>query len=241
MDKKICVYQPNVFPPLHYFNRIMNSDIWVVLDDVQLNKKVGQTRVPLKINGLEHHFIIPVLGGNRVKINAASIAYHLDWVSKFQTMLHYAYGKSPYYQTLWSAAAGYATYHQQLNSSFVHFCEQFTTQMLRTLGWQGEVISSTGLAVDKKASERMAEIVALLHGTHYVGGGKGFEQYVNMEHFRNRNLGVIIQNWKCPEYAQSKGAFASNLSILDLIANVSLDEAREVLIAGGQNGWKEYR
>lgn len=241
MVKKICIYQPNVFPPLHYFNRIMNSDVWVVLDDVQLNKKVGQTRVPLKINGLEHNFIIPVLGGNRVKINTASIAYQPDWVSKFQTMLSYAYGKSPYFNTIWSAAAEYVDYHYRMNSSFLLFCEQFTTDLLRKLGWQGEVVSSTGLAVNMKSSERIAEMVVQLNGTKYIGGGKGFEQYVNMEHFRNRNLSIIVQNWKCPEYPQSKGDFVSNLSILDLLANVSLDEGRELLLSGGLSGWKEYK
>lgn len=241
MLKKICIYQPNVFPPLHYFNRIMNSDVWVVLDDVQLNRKVGQTRIPLKINGHEHNFIIPVLGGNRVKINAASIAYHEDWITKFKSALSHAYGKSPYFDTLWSSAVEYIDYHRQMDSSFTLFCEQFTTRMLRKLGWQGEVVSSTDLVMNMKASERIAEIVYQLKGTHYVGGGKGFEQYVDMEHFRNRNVSIIVQNWKCPEYPQSKGEFVSNLSILDLIANMSLDEGRQLLLSGGLNGWEVYK
>ncbi|MGM1048185.1 MAG: WbqC family protein [Bacillota bacterium] len=241
MLKKICIYQPNVFPPLHYFNRIMNSDVWVILEDVQLNKKVGQTRVLLKINGREHIFVIPVLGGNRVKINDASIAYHQDWISKFQLMLSHAYGKSPYFKTIWSAAVQYINHHQQLNSSFRLFCEQFTIDMLRQLGWQGEVVSSIGFEPNMKASERIAEMVYQLKGTHYVGGGKGFEQYVDLGHFRSRNLSIIVQNWKCPEYPQSNGTFVPNLSILDLMANVSLDECRELLLSGGMDGGDEYK
>lgn len=240
MIKKICIYQPNVFPPLHYFNRIMNSDVWVMLDDVQLNRKVGQTRIPLKINGVKHNFIVPVFGGKRVKINDASISYHQDWISKFQSALSHAYGKSPYFHTLWSTAVNYIDHHHQMNSSFKVFCEHFTIGMLRQLGWQGEVVSSTGLAVNMKASERIAEIVYQLKGTHYVGGGTGFEQYVKLEHFHSRNLSIFVQNWKCPEYPQSKGKFVSNLSILDLVANVTLDEGRELLLSGGLHGWKEY-
>ena len=241
MLKKICVYQPNVFPPLHYFNRIMNSDVWIMLDDVQLNKKVGQTRIPLKVNGREHNFIVPVLGGNRINIKDAYIAYNQDWISKFQSTLSHAYGKCPYYKTMCSAAVEYISHHQQMNSSFKLFCEQFTISLLRQLGWQGDVVSSAGLAADMKSSERIAEMVYQLNGTHYIGGGKGFEQYVDLAHFRNRNLSIIVQDWACPAYSQSKGAFVPNLSILDLMANVSLDQCRELLLNGGMDRWKEYK
>ncbi|MBU5350610.1 WbqC family protein [Paenibacillus lautus] len=240
MSKRICVYQPNVFPPLHYFNRIMNSDVWVMLDDVQLNKKVGQTRFSLKINGCEHLFTIPIPGGNRVKINAASIAYHHDWIHRLQSTLHHAYRKTPYFETVWSAAIDYIHHHQILNSSFQMFCEQFTLDMLRKLGWYGEIISSAGLATEFKASERIAEIVSNLEGSQYIGGGIGFELYVDLDHFRSRNLSIIVQDWKCPEYPQGKGNFVGNLSILDLISNVSLDDAKELLLAGGTSGWKRY-
>jgi len=240
MPKHICIYQSNVFPPLHYFNRIMNSDVWVMLEDVQLNKKVGQTRLALKLQGQEHIITIPVLGGNRVKINEASIAYHEDWMSKLKTMLNHAYGKSPYFDTIQSLAIAYIDTHHKMNSSFQSFCEQFMVDMLRRLGWQGQIISSTGIASEFKASERMAEIAYQLEGTHYLCGDEGFRQYVDMHHFRQRKLGVIVQNWKCPEYPQSKGKFLRNLSILDLIANVDMNSASQLLVAGGLEDWDAY-
>ncbi len=239
MRRKICIYQPNVFPPLHYFNRIMNSDAWVMLDDVQINKKVGQTRLLLKVNGLEHTVTIPVLGGNRMKINEAAIPYS-QWVAKFNKTLDIAYGKSPFYDTLQSVIIEYTELHQRLNTDFRRFCEQFTLSMLRRLGWQGEVVSSEGLAEDKKASERMAEISFRLNGTHYVCGNEGFRQYLNLDHFRNRNLAVMVQQWSCPEYPQSGGSFLQNLSIIDLVANVGIEGARERLVSRGTDGWDMY-
>ncbi|WP_256759899.1 WbqC family protein [Cohnella sp. WQ 127256] len=239
MFKKLCIYQPNVFPPLHYFNRIMNSDVWVMLDDVQLNKKVGQTRFSLKVNGQEHKIAIPILGGNRVKINEAVIPYH-HWIDKLHKTLDYAYGNCPFFETARSSAIDYVEHHQRLNTNFKLFCEHFTIDMLRKLGWQGEVVSSKGLAEDLKASERMAEIAYQLEGTHYVCGNEGFQQYVDLTHFQNRKLAIIVQLWKCPEYPQSKGSFLHNLSILDLIANVGLDRAREILVSGDTMGWKVY-
>jgi len=211
-----------------------------MLDDVQLNKKVGQTRLALKLHGQEHIITIPVLGGNRVKINDASIAYHDDWMARLKTTLNHAYGKSPYFDTIQSLAIAYIETHHDTNSSFQSFCEHFTVDMLRRLGWQGQIISSTDLASEYKASERMAEIAYQLGGTHYLCGDEGFRQYVDMLHFRQRNVGVIVQNWRCPEYPQSKGKFLGNLSILDLIANVDMTRASQLLLAGGMEDWKAY-
>jgi hypothetical protein len=50
----------------------MNSDVWVMLDDVQLNKRMGQSRFSLKVNGQLHMISIPISGGNRVKISDAA-------------------------------------------------------------------------------------------------------------------------------------------------------------------------
>ncbi|QMV40790.1 WbqC family protein [Cohnella cholangitidis] len=239
MVKKICIYQPNVFPPLHYFNRIMNSDAWVMLDDVQINRKVGQSRFSLKVNGLKHTISVPLRGGNRMRIDEAAIRYD-DWIAKFHRTLDHAYGRSPFIGTVRSIAGDYIELHQTKNTDFRQFCEQFTLDMLRKLGWQGETISSAGLANDLKASERMSEMVSLLHGTHYVCGNEGFLRYLDIVHFRSRNLALIVQDWRCPEYPQSQGAFVNNLSILDLIANVGIDGARERLVSGGTNGWRTY-
>jgi hypothetical protein len=237
--KKICIYQPNIFPPLHYFNRIMNSDVWVMLDDVQLNRKVGQTRFSLKVNDKEHTITVPLLGGNRVMINDAAIPYS-HWTAKLQKTLEHAYGRSPFYEIVRTVAIEYIELHRRKNTDFKPFCEQFSSDMLRVLGWQGDVISSTGLAEHLKASERMAEIAYLLKGTHYVCGNEGFQQYLNLDHFQSRKLTIMVQEWKCPEYPQSKGVFVQNLSILDLIANVGLDRAKELLVSGGTSGWKAY-
>jgi hypothetical protein len=217
----------------------MNSDVWVILHDVQLNKKVGQTSFTVKLNGKKHMISIPVSGGNRVKINHAVIPYSDNWIRTIQMTLHHAYSKSPYYAAA-VEAADYLRLHQRLNTPFSVFCEQFTLDMLRRLGWQGSAVGSMGLAVELKASERMAEIASLVNGTHYLCGKEGFTNYLNVSDFRKRNLIIKVQEWNCPEYAQSFGTFLPNLSILDLLANVEMKKARKILLSGGTTGWSEY-
>ncbi|MFC3344585.1 WbqC family protein [Paenibacillus abyssi] len=238
--KKICIYQPNVFPRLHYFNRILNSDVWVMLDDVQLNRRVGQTCFAVKLNGRKHTIVVPVFGGNRVNIKDAVISYDLKWIAKAQKTMEHAYGKRPYFERIRALTASYFNHHRWNGADFRLFCEQFTLDMLRKFGWQGVVMSSSGLAGSVKASERMAEITLQLRGTHYVCGKEGYQNYLNLQDFRSRKLSIYVQEWKSPVYPQGKGDFIANLSILDLLTNVDLEEARKLLVSDGMKEWKEY-
>jgi hypothetical protein len=47
---RVSIYQPAYFPTLHYFNRILDSDIFVLLDTAQFTRSVRYTNT-MKIKG----------------------------------------------------------------------------------------------------------------------------------------------------------------------------------------------
>ncbi|WP_164821737.1 WbqC family protein [Paenibacillus koleovorans] len=240
---KVCVYQPNVFPPLHYINRILNSDIWVMLDDVQLNKRVGQTSFELKVNGVRHLCSIPVGGGGRIGIQHAKILYDSHWTAKLQKLLCHAYRKSAYFDRhIKPLTIEYLTAQERGQADFRRFCANWMTDFLAQLGWKGAILSAyeLGLVPEMKASERMAAMVKEVGGTHYVCGMEGYRRYLSLDHFRNRDLSVLVQNWSCPVYPQTKGPFLPNLSVLDLLAHLDLESAMKVLLSGGTENWPVF-
>ena len=63
MDNLIVgIHQPNFMPWLGYFYKIMQSDIFIFLDDVQFQKTGASytNRVSLNINSESKYFTVPI-------------------------------------------------------------------------------------------------------------------------------------------------------------------------------------
>ena len=56
----IAISQPTYFPWIGYFGLIMNSDIFIFLDDVQFDKRSWQQRNKVKSNLGEQFISVPV-------------------------------------------------------------------------------------------------------------------------------------------------------------------------------------
>lgn len=99
--------QPQYFPRLHYFARILNSDIYMIRDECQFVLKHkypdGQTKpsyqahCPIKISTGIHTLTIPTQHGNKKAINETLISYHQNWIDNHLKTLEFAYKKSPNY------------------------------------------------------------------------------------------------------------------------------------------------
>ena len=65
-------------------------------------------------------------------------------------------------------------------------------------------------------------------------GGTGAQAYVDHSLFEKNGISIKVQDWKCKEYPQlfsKHHGFIANLSILDLLFNVSAPQARSLLLA----------
>lgn len=63
-------------------------------------------------------------------------------------------------------------------------------------------------------------------------GGTAVAAYMDEELFERNKIKVVVQDWKCPEYEQlfvRRAGFVANLSLIDLVMNVDLAEARKII------------
>ena len=104
---RLSGYQPQYFPRLHYFNRILSSDIFEISDYIQFVKKHKyqmpdgtfkrgksyQAHSPIKMaSGLE--FLTVSLPDDLLPINKIKINYREDWPSKHLRTIETAYSRS---------------------------------------------------------------------------------------------------------------------------------------------------
>lgn len=104
---RVTIYQPQYFPRLHYFNRILDADVFVVLDSAQYTKvlthfdkgrkkhKSYQSHAPIKLPGGEYILSVPVKHKWFLPINETQIEYNNGWVPEHLRTIQLAYGRSP--------------------------------------------------------------------------------------------------------------------------------------------------
>jgi hypothetical protein len=106
---RITIYQPQYFPRLHYFNRIFNADVFVVLSSAQYTKglnqiengvrkrhKSYQSDTPIRyVNGI-YNLTVPTFHSGLLPINKTGIVYTENWPVKHLATIRTYYAKSPY-------------------------------------------------------------------------------------------------------------------------------------------------
>lgn len=104
---RVAIYQPRYFPQLHYFNRAINSDVFVILDCAQYTKalvhnvngknerhKSYQSDTVLKLAQGIHFLTVPVKHNGLSPISQTVLDYSSDWARRHIATIGSAYRKS---------------------------------------------------------------------------------------------------------------------------------------------------
>ena len=88
--KKITIHQPEHFPYLGFFQKMNESDLFVILDNVTYRKNYFQNRNKIKnTNGLDDWFTIPVEKNATNKlIKDVEVSSDSNWRRKLLNKLH---------------------------------------------------------------------------------------------------------------------------------------------------------
>lgn len=230
----ICaIHQPQTFPYLGYFAKMVQADCFVYLDNVQFKKNEWQNRNRIKTSNGWQWLTVPVLHQFGQKINQVLINPTFSWTEKHLQMLKTNYSKAPYFDT----------YFPSLVAIYDRTWEKLVDFNLTTLEWLKNLLgitTPTYLASeiltdeardDLTADERLISICHKLQADTYLSGVGG-HNYLNCDLFPRHGIKLIFQEYHHPQYQQLYGDFIPNLSILDLIFNagyISLEIIRKGL------------
>jgi len=213
----ISIQQPEYFPWLGYFDKLLSVDKVVFLDNVQFKKRYFENRNKIRTYQGWTWIVTPVLtkGRFKQKIMDVEIDNSQTWQKKIISTLTLNYKKSPYWkksgEKLCELISKPYTRLVDLNLSIILF-------FMDKLNIQKDYCLASTLDTKDSSSQLIIEICQKMNAKIYFSGKDG-KQYLDEKEFINNDIKIIYQNFKHPEYIQFHGNFIPNMSIVDLYFN----------------------
>jgi hypothetical protein len=225
----ICaIHQPHYLPWGRYFQKIIQADVFVILDDVNFTKNGWQNRNKIKTPNGAQLLTVPVVHRFGQKINDVELNYQTGWVKKHVLGIKQAYSKAPFFDQLFPEFL-------EILEKEDHFLANLNIEILR---WQLDYIEcttpmvrSSQLGIKSQGTHRIVDIVKAVDCDQYLSGAYALEEYMDSEHFEDNDIQLIIQKWIAKEYPQLHGkhGFIKDLAVFDMLMNLGAG-ARQLLL-----------
>ncbi|SDE89830.1 WbqC family protein [Rhodospira trueperi] len=226
MSVTIAIHQPNFFPWLGYFDKIVRADVFVFLDHVQFPLKGGtyMNRVMVRSGKGDDWLTAPVERGRppHNAINQTVFKPGFPWRRKVASALRTYYGKAPHFDSVFPVLLDLLDHPA---NNVADFNIAIITSLVGRLGIDGaRLVRSSDVAPEGQATDLLIGIVQRLGGDTYLCGG-GADGYQNDELFAEAGITLAYQTFKHPTYPQfDRNTFRPGLSIIDCLMNVGFAE-----------------
>ncbi len=215
----ICtIMQPAYLPWLGYFDRIEKSDVFVVLDHVDIDRNSrtkfanrNRIRTP---NGWQW-LTVPIVskGVDSLRIYDLKIQNEHPWQQKHLASIRHSYSKAKAYSE-------YAPFIDELYSrewtQLAPLCDEILQWTMREFGITTNVLHSSEMKLESQKDELILEICQSLGADQYISGPFG-RDYLDLAHFKEAGVEVFFHDYKHPEYPQVFPGFEPYMSAVDLL------------------------
>lgn len=211
----IGIHQPEAFPWLGFFDKLFQSDVFVLLDTVQFEKNYYQNRNRIRTRDGWAWITLPVLTKGRSSQAIAEVEINdaVEWRRKIKGTIEQHYRK----------AAHWAEYRDGLWEILDHPCERLADFNIAVIGWLSEalgvrrrMVRASTLGVAGNQSALLLNICRSLGATAYLSGVSG-RTYLEAGLFQQAGIAVRFQEFHHPIYPQCYQPFVPQMSALDLL------------------------
>ena len=216
----ICaIMQPTYLPWAGYFNLIDQADVFVFLDDAQLQKNSWHNRNRLLVNHKPHWITVPVRRDTLAQsIKETEIDTVQNWRKKHCALLRQTYGKHPYGKEMLDVCSVIE------QSNIAHLADlniNLVRWILDNLDIRTEIILASSMGIEGKRTTRLIELLHRLQADTYLSP-KGATDYLGGDEFiEQTRISLRFQEFNPAPYPQYQHhPFESHLSIIDVVANI---------------------
>jgi len=210
--KTVSIHQAQYIPWPPYIKKIFQSDVFVIMDNVQFQKNGVQNRNRLRTKKEAFWLTIPVSGSMTDSILEKQIVDR-RWPQKHWRSLQANYASAPYWDR-YSQDLEYL-YKQEYQSLF-EVNLTFTLFILEHLDIDTEIVTLSSLSLNQKKSDLVLEACSVLGADVYLSG-LGSKTYLNEDAFTKRGIEIRYLASTPPFYNQVCEPFIEGLSMLDMM------------------------
>jgi len=222
----VSIHQPEYLPWLGFFKKMMNSELFVFLDDVQFRKKGWQNRNRIRTNKGTALLSVPVHAHLYSNINKIVIDNNKNWSSKHKKSILYNYTPAPYFEEFKNSIEVLFEkkfeYLIDLNTEIIKF-------VMNELEIKSKIIFSSDLKISQNGSDKVLGICKALNADYYITGTSWAKSHLKIEDFKKSNITVKFQEFQHPIYTQIHGKFIPKMSVIDLLFNHGKKGTKEIL------------
>lgn len=215
----VSIHQPQYLPWLPYLLKIAASDIFIILDSVDYDKKGLQNRNQIKTPQGKAWLTVPVKKNpGPIKIKDVEINCHMDWPKKHWRALEQNYKKASFFHT-------YAGELEKLYSNNWQYLVDLNIYLLHLLikwfGLGSKIMRSSSMAATGHKTELLLNLCCEVGASAYLSG-LGAKKFLDEQLFAEAGIGIIYNPPVLPmEYPQQyhQIGFINDVSAIDLILN----------------------
>lgn len=227
-NKTIAIMQPYFLPYIGYWQLLSAVDEFVVYDNIEFTKKGWINRNRILLNGKDYLITLPLKkDSDYLCVNERYIS---DQFNAIKTLNYFnqAYKKSPYFESVFPLIDDILKFD---NLNLFDFIYHSINTIKTYLNIDTKIIKSSELGFniqDYKSQDKVIKICEDRRATNYINliGGK---LLYNKDVFLQHNLTLQFINTEIEIYKQFKNNFIPNLSIIDMMMFLSVEDIQQKL------------
>lgn len=213
----IGVHQPNFIPWIGYFYKILKSDTFILLDNVQYSKNSYINRNKIKSKNGDRWLTLPISKSGKYaqNINEVNINIQDRNFRKIEGTLNENYARSKYFDEINNLILSNINYGENL--SIVN--ERLIRSICDYLNIDTIIVRSSDIQIHSDdPTERLIKLCQYFDAEYYLAGF-GSSNYHDINKFEVNDIKVRTYDFEHPVYEQLWGEFSANLSIVDGLFN----------------------
>ncbi|MDQ8039467.1 MAG: WbqC family protein [Rickettsiella sp.] len=207
-----AIHQPNFFPWLGYFDKISQSDIFVFLDNVQIQKTGSSwvNRTKLNCFGKEKWFTCPIKRKpGYIKINQVEFAEG-SWKDRLINTIRNYYKNYPNFKNCCNLLS--TLIHEKNTDNLSEFNIYIIKNIAFHFGYKTTFIAQSDLSITSNSTNLLIDICKKVGANAYLCGG-GASGYQKNFLFKANKIKLVYQNFF--ENTNNNKVFTHGLSIID--------------------------